>query len=83
LGHQDELVATVLFPGRLVVTGIGRAGSAVSDGFDALGIDAQVGQILARSQRAPLAQGKIVFLGSAFVAVAFNSQALELFVVLK
>jgi hypothetical protein len=61
------------------VTGIDRAGGAVGDGLEAVRIDAQVGQVFAGGQGAPFTQGKIVFLGAALVAVAFNDQALEPF----
>jgi len=51
-----------------------RPERAVGDGDNLAGVYPEVGQVFPNRVRALLAQGKVVFLRAAFVAVAFHAQ---------
>ena len=60
-------------PGGFVVARVHRPVFAVADGVHTARVDAQADEFLAHGQRAALAQGAVVFLGAALVAVAFDA----------
>src|SRR6266545_5688457 len=68
-----ELVTPVLRPGGLVVTVHGRPLLAPRLRFDAARIDAVAYEVLLRGLRAAIAEGEVVFVRTAFVAVPADS----------
>ena len=72
--QQNEIVAAVFRPGGFVVAGVNRLVLAVADGADAHRVNAQLGQRLARGQRAAFAERAVVFLRAALVAIALDEQ---------
>src|ERR1051326_2649915 len=68
------MVAAVLRPRRLVVTRVERPLFTVADGADAGRVDAERRQVLLRGVRAAVAEGEVVLLGAALVAVTFDQE---------
>src|SRR6185369_10151899 len=66
----NKLAATILFPRDFIMRNRHGFVLAEADGVEAGRVDAEPDQFLAQSQGAPFAEGAIVFLGAAFVAVA-------------
>jgi len=69
-GGPHELSAAVLRPGGLIAAGNSGVFLAVADGHNAVAGDADLGKVLADSLGAAFAEGQVVFLGAALVAVA-------------
>ena len=71
LGH-DEVAAAVLLPAGFVALHAERLFFAIADGADAVGADAQRNHVLLDCRGATIAQRKVVFGGTALIAVTFD-----------
>src|SRR5207245_10972614 len=72
--RQDvDLVAAILGPGLLVVAGIDGPLFAVRHRLDATRVDAVTQEVLLGRRGAPIAQGQVVLVGAALVAVSADA----------
>src|SRR5207237_10246108 len=71
--NRGEVGAAVLLPGVLVVSGGPRLLRAEADGEELRGFRTQLGEVAFGGVRAALAEGEVVLLGAALVAVAFDA----------
>src|SRR5438876_966134 len=74
-GEDFELVAAILRPRVLVVSGGERPLLAVGHGLDAARIDAVTDDVLLGRRRAPVTERQVVFVGPALVAMAADADA--------
>ena len=75
VGDHAEVIATVLGPGSLVMTLNGGVFLAVGNHLELAGGNAQGHHVVIGSTCTAFAKSKVVFLGAAFVAVAFDAHA--------
>src|SRR6185369_15154261 len=75
--------AAVLRPRRLVMTRIERTLFAVAHRAHARGVDAERGEVFLRDVRALVAEGEVVLLRAALVAVPFDEEVVRLAVALQ
>src|SRR5437867_4192803 len=73
---DDELAAAILGPGSFVMAGINWPVFTVGSGVDEIRIDSDANQRFANGHGATLAEGTVVFLRAALIAMAFNPQGL-------
>src|SRR6267154_1969538 len=70
--HRDQIVAAILFPGFLVVSGSAGQLLSVAGRRDARGIQPEVHEIVLRGLRAPLPEREVVLARATLVAVALD-----------
>src|SRR3989442_15235301 len=73
--HGHQIASAVLPPRRLVVSGRARPLLAVAHRLDARSIQPEADQVPLCGVGTPLAQGQVVLLGAALVAVALDARA--------
>src|SRR5438552_5448314 len=69
--------AAILRPRRFIVTRVERSLFAVADRTDARGVDAEGLQVFLGDVRALVAEGEVVLLGAALVAMAFDEDVVR------
>lgn len=72
---QDDKVGAAILP-HLFFGAFGDGFEvALGDGFDALGGDAEVGEVIEHADGPSIAEGHVVFGGSAPIAVTFDEES--------